>query len=56
MTPNREHPAPDLTPNREHPAPDLTPEQREVYRLTGHLMGHIQAVRHLRQRAELCRK
>lgn len=37
-------------------AQDLTREQREVFHLIGHLMDHLQAVRHLQQRAKLCRK
>ena len=34
----------------------LTPEQEQVKKLTGFTMDHLQALRHLRQRAELCRK
>ena len=34
----------------------LTPEQEQVKELTGFTMGHLQALRHLQQRAELCRK
>lgn len=34
----------------------LTPEQQQVKELTGFTMGHLQALRHLQQRAELCRK
>lgn len=34
----------------------LTPEQQQVKELTGFTMDHLQALRHLQQRAELCRK
>lgn len=34
----------------------LTPEQEQVKKLTGFTMDHLQALRHLQQRAELCRK
>jgi len=34
----------------------LTPEQEQVKKDTGFVMGHLQALRHLQQRAELCRK
>ncbi len=34
----------------------LSPEQQQVKELTGFTMGHLQALRHLQQRAELCRK
>ena len=34
----------------------LSPEQAQVKKLTGFTMGHLQALRHLQQRAELCRK
>lgn len=34
----------------------LTPEQEQVKKDTGFVMDHLQALRHLQQRAELCRK
>ena len=34
----------------------LTPEQEQVKKDTGFVMGHLQALRHIQQRAELCRK
>ena len=34
----------------------LSPEQEQVKKDTGFTMGHLQALRHLQQRAELCRK
>ena len=34
----------------------LTPEQAQVKKDTGFTMDHLQALRHLQQRAELCRK
>ncbi len=34
----------------------LSPEQQQVKELTGFTMGHLQALRHLQQRAEICRK
>ena len=34
----------------------LTPEQEQVKKDTAFTMGHLQALRHIQQRAELCRK
>ena len=34
----------------------LTPEQEQVKKDTGFVMGHLQALRHIQQRAEICRK
>ena len=34
----------------------LTPEQEQVKKLTGFTMDHLQALRHIQQRAEICRK
>jgi len=34
----------------------LTPEQEQVKKDTGFVMDHLQALRHIQQRAEICRK
>lgn len=56
MYPGAQHDGPETAATVSHWGECLTPEQQQVKELTGFTMGHIQAVRHLQQRAELCRK